>query len=173
MKKKLGDLLVSALLLFIGICLLFWAENVIKSISIVLGGAFILYGGFHIYKYVKDDPKSTISLVGAVALVTVGLIILIRPNIISEIISFVIGAFIIITCIGSLSRSLENKKNDDSKLNMWLSIIGLVIGILCVIGKLLIPNVILQFMGILLIIYGVINIINILTMKTKIIPIDD
>ena len=172
MKKKLGDILISLFLLGIGICLLYWAGSVIKTISVVLGSAFILYGLINLYKYIKYEPKSTATLVGAIVLMIAGLIIILRPTIISEIMSFVIGLFIIITCIASLSRSLERKK-DGYKLNMWLSIVGIIIGILLILGKILIPNIILQFMGILLIVYGVINIINVLTMKTEILPIEE
>ena len=52
-------------------------------------------------------------------------------------------------------------------LNIGLSITGIVIGILCVIGKLLIPNIVLEFMGVLLIIFSVTNVINALITPSK------
>ena len=159
MRKKIEDILLSVLLLALGVCLLFWPGNVIKVTSILLGSIFLLYGIVLVIRYVREEPKSAMNLVSGIISIVIGVVLYLRPTIISEIFSFIIGILIIIMCIGSIANSLEFKK-DNYKISVGLAIAGIVIGILCVLGKILIPNIILEFVGVLLIIFSVVNIIN-------------
>ncbi len=166
MKKKLGDLLLSLILFTIGVCLMFWAGEVIRIVTILLGSIFILYGLITLFRYIKYEPKSVLSLTIGILSIIIGIILLVRQNIISEIISFIVGIFIVITSIGSLTNTIE-QKGKNYTIGIGLSIAGIVIGVLCIIGKLLIPSIILQFMGVLLVIFSVINIINTLVSPVK------
>ena len=166
MKKKIADIILSLLLFVVGICLLFWSDEVIKVVTILLGSIFILYGIRAIIKYYKLEPRSILLLSIGIISIVIGIILLFRQNIISEIISFIVGIFIIISSIGSLTNALEFR-NHNYMIGIGLSITGIIIGILCIIGKLLIPNIVLQFMGVLLIIYSVTSIINTLVMPSK------
>ena len=94
----------------------------------------------------------------AVTCFVIGLILVIRPNIVSEIISFVIGIYILISGIIKLKITMDNKSSSKYKISLWLGIAEIVIGVLCILGKVLIPNIVLKFVGILLIIFGVVNI---------------
>ena len=62
-------------------------------------------------------------------------------------------------CVGSIGSALE-VKGASYKISIGLAITGIVIGILCVLGKILIPNIILEFIGVMLIIFSVVSIIN-------------
>ena len=166
MKKKFGDLVLSVFLFVIGICLLYWSDEVIMVVTILLGSTFILYGIITLIKYLRANPKSILSIMIGVLSIIIGIILLFRQTIISEIISFIVGLYIIITSIGSLMLAIEQHGNNYA-LNIGLSITGIVIGILCVIGKLLIPNIVLEFMGVLLIIFSVTNVINALITPSK------
>ena len=166
MKKKFEGLIISLLLFGVGICLLYWADKVIEIVSIILGSILVLYGIKKIYRYIKYDPKSNFSLVVAIISLIIGIVLLIKMNIIADTFSIIVGTFIISTCIGGLINSLEQKKSN-YKINAGLSVTGIIIGTLCIIGKILVPNIILQFMGVLLIVYGVVNFINIIIVPNK------
>ena len=159
MKKKIGDLLLSILLFVIGVCLLFWSEEVIKVVTILLGSVIILYGVRTIIKYIRLEPKSTILLSTGIVSIIIGIILLIKQTIIADTISYIVGIFIIMSSLGNLMNTIELKSNN-YVMGIGLSITGIVIGALCIICKLLLPNIILQFMGVLLIIFGVTNFIN-------------
>ena len=166
MKKKLGDILLSVLLFVIGVCLLYWSDEVIRVVTILLGSIFILYGIITIVKYLRSEPRSVLSLSIGIISIIIGIILLFKQTIISEIISFVVGIFIIIASIGNLTNAIE-EKGKNYTIGIGLSITGIVIGILCVIGKLLIPNIMLEFMGVLLIIFSVTSVINTLISPIK------
>ena len=159
MKKKIGDILLSLLIFALGVCLLFWPGSVIQVTSILLGSIFVLYGIISVIRYIKDDPKSVMNLVSGILSIVVGVVLLLRPTIIAETMSFIIGILIVIMCIGSIANALE-VKGASYKISIGLAIAGIVVGVLCVIGKILLPNIILELIGVLLIIFSVISIIN-------------
>ena len=99
------------------------------------------------------------NLVSGIISIVIGVVLLLKPTIIADTLSFVIGILIIIICIGSISNALE-VKGASYKISIGLAITGIVIGILCVVGKIFIPNIILEFVGVLLIIFSVTGIIN-------------
>lgn len=166
MKKKISDILLSLLLFIIGICLLFWSDEVIKAVSILLGSLFILYGVMTIIKYFKTEPRSVLLISIGIISIVIGIILLFRKNIITETISFIVGIFIIISSIGSLTNAIE-QKSKNYMIGIGLSVTGIIIGVLCVLGKILIPNIILEFMGVLLIIYSVTSVINTIVIPSK------
>ena len=139
MKKKISDILLSLLLFIIGICLLFWSDEVIKAVSILLGSLFILYGVMTIIKYFKTEPRSVLLISIGIISIVIGIILLFRKNIITETISFIVGIFIIISSIGSLTNAIE-QKSKNYMIGIGLSVTGIIIGVLCVLGKILIPN---------------------------------
>ena len=84
MKKKISDILLSLLLFIIGICLLFWSDEVIKAVSILLGSLFILYGVMTIIKYFKTEPRSVLLISIGIISIVIGIILLFRKNIIKH-----------------------------------------------------------------------------------------
>ena len=158
MKKKFGDILISLILLGVGICLFMWAEKVTELAARIFGCGLLLYGIINGLTAYKNQNKDTAGIAIAVTCFVVGLILVIRPNIISEIISFVIGIYVLISGIMKLKITMDNKNSKRYNMNFWLSIAIIIIGVLCILGKLLIPNIVLKFVGVLLIIFGVINI---------------
>lgn len=160
MKKTISEMLVSISIFIIGLCLLIWAEKVTNLVSQIFGAILIIYGIITFILYLTSEERRPADIVYAIVLLVIGVILVAKPSIITEIISFIIGIYIIMSSILSISKTLDNKENNNFNLVLGLSITALIIGVLCTLGKLLIPNVILQFVGLLLVIYSVINIIN-------------
>ena len=160
MKNKVSDIVVSIIIFGIGICLLLWAESVINIVSILLGALLIINGIFNAIAYFKNQDNKAINITAATFKIVIGTILLAKPSLLSEIISFIIGLFILITSIANLINTLNNKNANNYNVTLGLSITGIIIGILCIIGKFLIPNIILEFIGLMLIIFSIVNIID-------------
>ncbi len=167
MSKKLKDIFLSLGLLVVGICLLLWAEKVTNTVSIILGIVAIIYSGTILVPALKNKKGDNSEIALAAVLFVAGLVLLIKPSIIGETISFVIGIFIIIMSASKLKANLDLKKSKNNNLGMILSIIGFIIGLMCLLGKLIIPDLILKFIGVMLIIYSATNIIDTIILPSK------
>ncbi len=168
MKKNLiSEIIISICLFVVGLCMLLWADETINFVTLSFGCIMILYGIFHGIIYLKSEDRSSLDVFYSIIGITLGIILISRPSIVSEIISYVIGIYVLITSIYSLLTTLKYKE-DTSKMPLWLSIVGVIIGILCIIGKLLIPSIVLQFIGVMLLIYSIVNIINMIMIYEKI-----
>jgi uncharacterized membrane protein HdeD (DUF308 family) len=66
-----------------------------------------------------------------------------------------------------LNESIQIGKKIENKLtgSIILSCIGVFIGLMCIVGKFLLPDMIIKYVGILLIVYGIINIINFIMLR--------
>ncbi len=158
--KKIEEVATSLALLFVGVSLFLWAEKVTNLVSIILGVIMLLYSLFLLISIRKDLSNNKGELTLAIILLIGGIVLLVKPEIIKETISFVIGIFIIITSISKLNVAINNSKKTRSKTGVYLSILGIVLGLLCLLGKLIIPDIVLKFVGFLVIVYSLSNIIN-------------
>ena len=158
MQRKLSESLVSICMAIFGVCLVAWADNVTNIISMLLGIVVIVYGVTRIINYLHDTDNITDLIFGILVLV-IGGVLVFRASFLKELISFIIGIYILISSASSFVYVMKNNK--ENKNSIILSIIGIVIGLLCILGKFLIPDIMLQLVGILMIIYGVVNIVNI------------
>ena len=158
MQRKLSESLVSICMAIFGVCLVAWADNVTNIISMLLGIVVIVYGVTRIINYLHDKDNITDLIFGILVLV-IGGVLVFRASFLKELISFIIGIYILISSASSFVYVMKNNK--ENKNSIILSIIGIVIGLLCILGKFLIPDIMLQLVGILMIIYGVVNIVNI------------
>ena len=162
-KSVTSEIIISIIMFVLGLCLLVNGQDMMNLIIMLLGISLILYGVFNIITYFRfrltNNPISNL-IYGLIACVF-GIILTINPNIISEIISFIFGVYILFISIPSLVDAIKYKDKVNN-LSIGLSIAGIVIGILCLIGKFVLTKFIFQFVGLLLIIYGIINLINVI-----------
>lgn len=158
-----APILVDFVLLALGVSLLIWADKVTDAISITIGVLFIIYGAFNFIKYLRAEKKSseTASLITAIALTIAGVFLSVQTGFVKEAISFIVGLFIVIVSIIKLQDALAYRAlGPNYRLPMILSIIGLAAGVLCIVGKIMISDIIMQILGVMLIIFSVSNIAN-------------
>lgn len=171
-KKVFAPILVDVIMLAIGICLLLWADKVISAISIAIGAIFILYSVYNFIDYGRAQSKKasdTTKIITAVALAIAGIFLITQSGFVIEMISFIIGIFIIIESMLHLQDALLIRKtNPNFKTPMALSLIGLACGVLCILGKLLIPNVVMQILGAMLIIFAFVDIFGVSLTNKKV-----
>lgn len=158
MQRKLSESLVSICMAIFGVCLVAWADNVTNIISILLGIVVIVYGVTKIINYLHDKDNITDLIFGILVLV-IGGVLVFRASFLKELVSFIVGIYILISSASTFVYVMKNNK--ENKNSIILSIIGIVIGLLCILGKFLIPDIMLQLIGVLMVIYGVMNIVNV------------
>ena len=102
-------------------------------------------------------------------MVIAGIFLISQTGFIKEIISFVVGTFIIIASMIRLQDSFKLRKinKEAAKIPLVLSSISLICGVLCILGKILIPDIFLQILGVMLIIFSFSDISGLLTTHKK------
>ncbi len=168
-KAFLALSLIDVIMLVLGITLLIWADKVVNGISIVIGSIFILYAAYNFIAYFRSDKKSAdiAKLIAGIAMVIAGGFLIMQTNFIKEIISFIVGIFIIFESMVKLQDSLKLRKINKkaAKMPLILSAVSLACGVLCIFGKILIPDIFLQILGVMLIIFSFADISGLLSIR--------
>ena len=173
MKKEIwSDIVLYVGIFVLGVCLTLWADKVTNLASIALGCIALLYAATLFTNYFKDKDKSTsdnLQLIYAIVMLVLGGILIFRVGFLKELISFIVGIYILISSVIRLNETIKVGKSTNTKLTgaTVLACIGIFIGIMCIVGKYLLPDLIITYIGILLIIYSVISISNLVMIRRK------
>ena len=150
---------INVILLALGICLLIWADKVTSFISIAIGVLFLVYAAYNFIAWYRVENRNmgdNAKLITAIALGVAGAFLIIEKDFLKELISIVLGIFLLIESIFRLQDALNSKKfNPNYKNALVLAIIGVVCGALCIFGKIIVPDLVVQVIGVLLIIFAV------------------
>ena len=168
--KKMSDIVLAICLLVFGIFLVIWADRITKMVSILLGIVGILYAVMMFINYFKVKDKTfgnTLSFVYGIFILVIGFILIFRVNFLKELISFIVGIYIVLSSTLKLHEILSLQKKDNVKLNssVIMTLVLILLGILCICGKSLVPDMIVRFIGVILVIYSVMFIVNNLMLK--------
>ena len=148
----------NAILLALGICLVIWADKVTSFISICFGALFLLYALYIIIAYlrVEKEKRSIAQIVVAIALCIAGAFLIIRHQFLAELISFIIGIFIVIVGIFKLQDVLTRRAAIHKiTLPLLLAFGEILFGVLCIAGKFVLPDIFLQIIGVMLILSSI------------------
>ena len=163
--RKKSDLAVpliaDLILLVMGICMLAWPDKILSTISIIIGVIFIVYAIYNIIKYIRVEEKSNSDLPLLVTGIAVGIaggFLIIQSNFIEAFFSILIGIILTISSIMRLQDALIYKNED--KVPLILAIVTLVCGILCLFGKMMPIQIMIIFIGVILVVYSFADIIQ-------------
>ena len=149
---------INVILLALGICLLIWADKVTSLISIAIGALFLVYAAYNFIAWYRVENRNmgdNAKLITAIALGVSGAFLIIEKDFLKELISIVLGIFLLVESIFRLQDALNSKKfNPNYKNALILAIIGVVCGALCIFGKIIVPDLVVQVIGVLLIIFA-------------------
>ncbi len=152
---------INLILLALGICLLIWADKVIWLISVIIGTTFLVCAAYSLIAYLRVQNRSAsdyTKLVSAIALAIAGGFLIVQNGFIKEVISIFIGVFLLVESIFRTQDALASQKyNPNYKNSLILSIIGIVCGALCIFGKIVVPDLIVQVLGVMLIIFAFVD----------------
>lgn len=163
--KKKTDLAVpliaDIIILIMGICMLAWPDKILSMISIVIGVIFVAYAAYNLIKYFRLEEKKNSDLpllISGIGVAIAGAFLIFQSSFIEAFFSILIGVVLTISSIMHLQDALSIKS--DNKVPLILSIIALVCGILCLFGKMMPIQIMVIFVGVILIIYSLADIVQ-------------
>lgn len=158
--KKSGwtDIIISIIFILFGIMLISRPEAIVSIISILLGAIFIVMGVLKIIDYYSNGKQDNYLIAISVAMILIGIIIMFCADIILSAFRILIAIWIIYSGILNLQTTIVWK---DYKSRLWLltlllSIATIGVGIYVLVNT----GAIMQTIGIAILVYSIVNIIE-------------
>lgn len=165
------SLIFSIVLFIIGLFLLIKPEATLDTISYIIGILLMIWGVIPVITFISNKDNNnyleTSFIIGIFAVIF-GIIVMLNPKFIVSIIPFVIGIWMIINGITKLTYSINLNKETDAMNSIIISAIILVCGIVLVFNPFAGAKVLTQIIGIFIIIYSVLDIIECHTLKKNV-----
>ena len=154
-------LIADLIMLIMGICMLAWPDKILSMISIVIGVIFVSYAAYNIIKYIRIENRKNSDLpflISGIALAIAGSFLIFQSSFIEAFFSILIGVILTISGIMNLQDALAIKS--ENKTTLILSLITLICGVLCLFGKLMPIQIMVIFIGVVLVIYSLADIVQ-------------
>ena len=173
-----SSIITSIVLLGLGLLLIYQSEKTIISISYVLGAILIAIGTLAIINYIlryNDEIKRELDIVYGVVSIILGILVISNPQAIASIIPLVIGVGIMISSATKIQYALELKKANNSlwKTTLIVSIITAICGVVLLFNPFAGALLITRIVGILIVIYSILDIFSTITIKRNVKEIHD
>ena len=174
LKKVFNISIISSLLLFLfGLVLAVNAEGFIKSITVAIGVILLLIGVFPVidyFRYRKDGLGASIGLISGIFSIVCGLMLLINEDLLMILIPVFIGVWMIINGINKIQVSFEIKDLGEKSwiITFIYSILIIVLGGYFIVNPISGATTVTSFIGIILCIYAVLDIIDCVIIKVKV-----
>ena len=174
LKKVFNISMISSVLLFLfGLILAVNAEGFIKSITVAIGVILLLIGVFPVidyFRYRKDGLGASVGLISGIFSIVCGLMLLINEDLLMILIPVFIGVWMIINGINKIQVSFEIKDLGDKSwvITFIYSILIMVLGGYFIVNPISGATTVTSFIGIILCIYAVLDIIDCVIIKVKV-----
>ncbi len=169
--NKFVDLSIIASIIFtiIGLCLIIFPDVSLNIMSYVIGGLFLIFG-IYLFTINYNSLILTDMIFFGVMMVLLGVILIVYPKLIAQLIPIVLGIWFITDSIVKIRISLSLKDYDDTPwvLTLILSIISMLCGVVFILHPLASSEVITTFIGVLIMIYALSDIIDMFMFKKHI-----
>ena len=174
LKKVFNISIISSLLLFLfGLVLAVNAEGFIKSITVAIGVVLLLIGVFPVidyFRYRKDGLGASVGLISGIFSIVCGLMLLINEDLLMILKPVFIGVWMIINGINKIQVSFEIKDLGEKSwiITFIYSILIIVLGGYFIVNPISGATTVTSFIGIILCIYAVLDIIDCVIIKVKV-----
>ena len=174
LKKVFNIPMISSVLLFLfGLILAVNAEGFIKSITVAIGVILLLIGVFPVidyFRYRKDGLGASVGLISGIFSIVCGLMLLINEDLLMILIPVFIGVWMIINGINKIQVSFEIKDLGEKSwvITFIYSILIMVLGGYFIVNPISGATTVTSFIGIILCIYAVLDIIDCVIIKVKV-----
>ena len=174
LKKVCNISIISSVLLFLfGLVLAVNAEGFIKSITVAIGVVLLLIGVFPVidyFRYRKDGLGASVGLISGIFSIVCGLMLLINEDLLMILIPVFIGVWMIINGINKIQVSFEIKDLGEKSwiITFIYSILIIVLGGYFIVNPISGATTVTSFIGIILCIYAVLDIIDCIIIKVKV-----
>ena len=155
--SKVFELLKAILFIVLGILIVIDASHLTNFIAIVIGVVIIIFSVLQILSGLTISFRMVINgIIGVI----VGVLIVTNATLVKDLFSIILGVIITLTCLNNLFLVDKSIPKREAIIYRIILIIDIIFGILCIVGSIVIPDLVILFIGILLFIYGVIETIN-------------
>ena len=174
LKKVFNISIISSLLLFLfGLVLAVNAEGFIKSITVAIGVVLLLIGVFPVidyFRYRKEGLGASVGLISGIFSIVCGLMLLINEDLLMILIPVFIGVWMIINGINKIQVSFEIKDLGEKSwiITFIYSLLIIVLGGYFIVNPISGATTVTSFIGIVLCIYAVLDIIDCIIIKVKV-----
>lgn len=160
------SIITSVVILVLGIFLFIQPDTIISMISIILGIMILIPGITALIDYFKT--KYNPNLITGVITVIIGMILIVNTKLVASIMPFILGIYFVISGITRLQYALELKKQKIKyTTSLGISILIIICGLLFIINPFGGALVITKVMGIFMVIYSVLDIVNAMVIKKE------
>ena len=167
-KETNKSLITSFIFLLFGALLFAYPNQVVETASMIFGGALMFYGVIllikNYYEARDNNSKSSASFLLGIFLLVVGLLFIVLAGVVSQILQYVLGAWILFTGIERLMIALSLGKNSNAFITQII-----IAGLLLAAGlyTILRGHLEIQIIGIIMIVYSILQIIGYFSNTTK------
>lgn len=168
-----SSIVTSAILIVLGVLLVFQSEFTIMTIAYIIGAILIAIGALAIIKFVQNinsNKKNELDIIYGLGTIILGILVIKNHQTIASIIPFVIGVGIIISSSTKLQCAFELKAKDNPqwKMTMIVSIVSVACGVILLFNPFKGAVIITQIVGAFIILYGILDIISTITIKKNV-----
>lgn len=152
------DIIISTIFILFGVLLTVKPMETIGAISIILGIVFISMGVLKLIEYYTSDAKEDYLLTLALIIFILGVLILFATDTILSLFRIILGVWIIIAGIMDLQTILVWKqvKSPFWTVTLLFSLLMILGGIIVLVNK----NILITTLGVITIIYAILDIID-------------
>lgn len=160
------DIVISIIFVLFGALLIAKPNETVGAISIILGVVFIAMGVLKLVEYYTSETKQDYLLTIALIAVIFGVVILFASDAILSLFRIILGIWIIVAGIIDLQTILawRQVKSPYWTISLLFSILMMLAGLIILINQ----NILLTTMGIIIIIYAILDIIDRIIFMKKI-----
>lgn len=160
------DIVISLIFVFFGVLLIAKPNETVGAISIILGVVFIAMGVLKLVEYYTAETKEDYLLTIALIAVIFGIIILFASDAILSLFRIILGVWIIAAGIMDFQTAIVWKqvKSPYWTATVLFSILMMFAGIIILVNK----DILLTTMGVITVIYAVLDIIDRIIFMKKI-----
>jgi len=143
-----------------GIILIVWQRSALDSLVRILGIIMVAVAAVFIIMFaVQKEKKNSLIIVGII-LAIVGAFFLIKPDFIVKLFPFIMGLILVISGISDLVGALNLPKGASGKTGIVItSLVLAALGVVCMFQPGIIANILILFIGILLLVNGVFDLV--------------
>ncbi len=171
--KKLFSnfILLSALCVLLGLFFIIWPEGINNVISYIIGGVIILVGIMDISRFLmtSGDPSALgpVVIIRGIIFSAVGLFLILKPDFVFRVISFVFGIYMLASGSLSLYDAMRIRKHNNGE--GWQAT-AVMASLTVIIGLVMLFAPFTQYvvLGVMLVISGLTNVIGALSGKKKV-----
>ena len=165
MKKY--DLLTSIVLLVLGILLLFIPGDIATLVIRLFGIAILALGILSIYNTSKNKSSNTDFTYG-ILISILGLVFISSPQTIASIIPFILGVWIVLRSVVKLQFVSTLKKDGNEYIkSLVINVLELILGLVLIFNPFKGAEALMRIIGIFIIVYSGLDILNYYFSKPK------